>query len=513
MPTANDRRIAKNAVYLYASMLLGMLISLYTVRVVFDTLGVRNYGIYNVVGGIVAIFGFLSTSMSGAVSRFLNMELGQGNTAKLRTIFATSLHIHIVVCLFVLLMGETVGLWYVNTRLVIEPERLVAANWTYQMSLLAAIFTIMQIPYIAAIVAHERMGVYALVSVANGVLKLGVAMALILFGSCDTLIVYACLMAAVSFVVFLAYKMYCTRNFPETRYTATIDKSILRGMLVFCGWDIYYVFSNTARMQGMVIILNRFGGTLLNAAAGITMQVSGALTSFSSSLIAASRPQIIQEYACGNYSHMLAIFRNCSRYCLLLMGLFAVPLIVKMDYVLGIWLVDPAPHTAAFCRLAIIASFGELLNSVCAIGIHATGRLSRLALISGTFYLVELPVMWFALFYTDVPEVIYAVHIVAVFCIVLINTLILKSQMPQFGVLNFWVSGILVPLAILSAVLLAVWSVAGMLPDGFGNLLVVTAVSSVLLLVSTFFAVNRATRQEILEKIRKIFHRSHEQLS
>ena len=452
MPTENDKRIAKNAIYLYGRMMLTIFVSLYTSRVVLEVLGVSDYGIYNVVGGIVVILGFLNGTMSGATSRFLSYELGTGDRDKLRKTFSAALTVHAAIALLMLIVAETAGLWYVNTQLVIAPGRMVAANWTYQFSVLAAMMTIFQIPYVASIMARERMGYYALVAMVNVFLKLAAILVVKYSASADTLPFYAAMMFAATATVSGMYVIYGHRKFAECRWSLRHnDKAIVKNLLGFCSWDIYGNLCFTTRAQGMLVILNRFGGTALNAAGGLCATVASTVNSFAGSVVTAFRPQIIQQYARRDYPYMLTLLNNCARYSLLLLGLLIVPTVIGIDTLLDLWLAEPPRYTAPFCRLALIAVCGEMLHTVVAAGIHATGKVARLSFISGSMFLIELPIMWLLLIHTGNPPVIYTAHIAMVFLIVLADTLILKTQMPQFKVGTFWWRGIASPLLILGA--------------------------------------------------------------
>lgn len=451
MPTENDKRIAKNTIYLYGRMMLTIFVSLYTSRVILDVLGVSDYGVYNVVGGIVTILGFLNGTMSGATSRFLSYELGAGDPVKLRKTFSAALTVHAVIALVMVVLAETVGLWYVNHELVIAPERMAAANWTYQFSVLAAVMTIFQIPYVAAIMAHERMGYYALVAMVNVFLKLAIVLVVQFVAATDNLTVYASLVFLVALLVAGMYIIYGRRNFAECRWTLFHnDRKIVKSLLKFCSWDVYGNLCFTTRFQGVLVILNRFGGTVLNAAGGLCATVSATINSFAGSIITAFRPQIIQQYAKADYPYMLKLLNNCARYSLLLLGLLIIPLIIGMDSLLELWLVEPPKYTAVFCRLALVAVCGELMHNVLGVGIHATGNVIRISFISGSMFLAELPLMWLLLIWTGNPPVIYCVHIVMVFLIVYVDSLILKVQLRQFHVGRFWWRGIGSPMLILA---------------------------------------------------------------
>ena len=503
MPTENDKRIAKNALYLYGRMMLTIFVSLYTSRVVLEVLGVSDYGIYNVVGGIVVILGFLNGTMSGATSRFLSYELGAGDPVKLRKTFSAALTVHAAIALLMLLVAETAGLWYVNTQLVIAPHRMAAANLTYQFSVLAAIMTIFQIPYVASIMAHERMGYYALVAMINVFLKLAIILIVKYAAAADNLPAYSCLVFLVAATVAGMYVIYGRRRFKECRWTLRHnDRGIVRNLLMFCSWDIFGNLCFTTRAQGMLVILNRFGGTVLNAAGGLCATVSATINSFAGAVITAFRPQIIQQYARGNYPYMLTLLNNCARYSLLLLGLLIVPLIIGMDPLLKLWLVEPPRHTADFCRLALIAVCGELLHTVIGAAIHATGNVIRVSFISGSLFLLELPVMWWWLASTGNPPVIYMVHIAMVFLIVYVDSLILKVQLKPFKVGRFWWRGIVSPMLIL----LASFAVTRAMTPGrdFTLLrLVATGLVSTLMMaaLSWCFAIDAETRARLRHKI------------
>lgn len=457
---ANDRRIARNTLYLYGRMLVTVWISLYTSRIVLERLGVSDFGIYGLVGGIVTILSFLNGTMAATTSRFISYELGTGDMPRLHRTFGSSMRVHMCLAALVFLLAETIGLWYVNTRLVIAPERMFAANVTYQLSIIAAMAAIVQVPFSAAIMSHEHMDAYAAIAVANVVLKLLAALGIALFATSDTLEGYAALMALAAIAVACIYAFYARRHFAECRSMRATDRSVLRSMLGFCGWDSYGNLCFTMRAQGTIVVLNHFGGTVLNAAGGLTLTMSGTVTGFAGTLVSAFRPQIVKEYAARSYGRVVSLLDNAARYSTLLMGLIIVPAIVEMDLLLGVWLVDVPAYTADFCRISLVTACFELLNTVVATGIHATGRVFRISFISGTLYMLELPLMWWLLCFTQTPPVVYAVHCMAVGGILMVNTLILKRQMPQFGVLRFWWRGVLVPLIAIAVAMSASVAVA-----------------------------------------------------
>lgn len=508
MTAAENRRIAKNAIYLYGRMILTVGVSLYTARMVLETLGVDNYGIYNLVGGIVAVLGFINGTMAGATQRFLNYEMGCGEPSRVRRTFSNALLIHMGIALIVLVLAETVGLWFVNTRLVIAPERMWAANVTYQLSILAAMASIIQIPYVASVMAHERMNIFASMSVLNVVLKLLVALALVFFPGIDNLVVYAVLMLCASVLVAVLYRGYCVRHFNECRFSMRPDRDIFTSMLKFSGWDIYGNLCYTGRVQGTVVILNLFGGTLLNAAGNLTLTVSGTVTSFASAVTTAFRPQIIQQYARRNYSEMLVLLNNCARYSFLLMGLLVTPMFIEMDFLLGLWLEEVPEFTADFCRISLLAACGELLIVTVCIGIHATGKVKNLSFISGTLYLVELPAMYFMLKATGNPPVVYLVHCVFIVIVLLADTIILKSQLNSFSITRFWHRGVLVPLLIVGSVTVLALLLRSYGEEGFTRAILITMFTTAMTTSLTYcFGINAAARAMVNGKINRILRR------
>lgn len=510
MPDANDKRIARNAIYLYGRMMLTIFVSLYTSRVVLDVLGVSDYGVYNVVGGIVMILGFLNGTMSGATSRFISYELGAGSPEKLRKTFSASLTIHLCLVGAILVLGETVGLWYVNNELVIDPSRMGAANWVYQYSLFASVLTIIQIPYLATIMAHEHMGYYAWVAIANVLLKLGAILVVVRVAAADNLATYAAMIFLGAAIVAAMYILYARCRFPECRWTLRNEPAIVREMLQFFGSDIYGNFCFTARVQGVLVILNRFGGTVLNAAGGLCNTVSGTVNAFAGSVVTAFRPQIIQRYAAGDYPHMLTLLSNCARYSLLLIGLLIIPLIIGMHTLLDLWLLEPPRFTADFCRISLVAVCGELLHIILCIGIHATGRIFRFSIITGTLFIIELPLMWLLLRATGNPLTVYFIHLSMIFLIAAVDSLMLRLNFPQFRILPFWRRGILLPLLLLAVALFVteliyVHILIGAVPNPLLRVAALGSVSTLILcILAFFFAFDHAMRRKIIGKAKKL---------
>ena len=326
--TENTKRIAKNTLMLYVRMLFGMLVSLYTSRVILNTLGVEDFGINNVVGGVVGMLGFLTASMSGATSRFLTYELGRGDLVRLKETFSSALIIHIGIALVVFVIAETAGLWFFENKLVIPESRMTAAHVVYQLSILSTMLGITQVPYNATIIAHEKMNVYAYVEILNVCLRLLIVYLLVI-GDFDKLILYSILTFSVSVLIMSIYWVYCIRHYEETKFHFIWKKDILKPMLSFSGWDLYGNASVTARTQGVSMLLNMFFGPLMNAAAGIATQVQNAVMAFAGNFIVAVRPQIVKQYAAGEYESMFKLLKEAIVLCFTLLSLLSVPLMCE----------------------------------------------------------------------------------------------------------------------------------------------------------------------------------------
>lgn len=433
---SNNRRIAKNAMFLYMRMLITIVVGLYTSRVVLATLGVDDYGIYGVVGSIIAMAGFLNSSMAGATSRFITVELGRGDKDRLNRTFASAFTIHLGIALVVVVLAETVGLWFLNNKLVIPADRMTAAHWVYQFSILSTAIGITQVPYNACIIAHERMGVYAYVEIINSVLRLLIVY-LLAIGNYDKLILYGALSVTVSIIVLTIYRIYCHRQFPECRTSASLDKEMLKPMLSFSGWDMYGNLCVTARTQGLNFIVNMFFGVALNAANGIATTINGAIGGLCTNITQAFRPQIIKSYANGNIQLSQTLINNSTTYTLLLLGCIGIPAILETDYLLELWLGNPPEYAAIFCKLLIAQSFFGLANNSLTAIIHATGKIKGISLISGTLYLLCLPAIYIGFRHQAQAQWAYWCFGASTLLILSSNIIISKRLVPQLSATKY----------------------------------------------------------------------------
>lgn len=502
MSAHQDRRIARNSVFLYARMLISIVVQLYTSRVVLEMLGIDDYGIYNLVGAVITIFTFLNNSMAGATQRFLNYEMGRGDSRRLCHTFASSVLIHTAIALIVVALGEAVGVWYINHRMVISPDRLYAANWTFQLSLAGAVCAVVQVPFMASVIAHERMDAYAAITLINTFLKLGVALSLSLFGTADTLIVYAALMLGVSLLTLLCYAVFARINFAECRPARRAPRNIVRSLLGFSLGDFFGNLCYVLRLQSVAVILNGFGGEALNAAVGLNMMVSSNVNQFGTTLLAAFRPQIVQQYARGNLAYMQRLMTNCAKYSLLMVALVAVPVIVSIHFLLSIWLVEVPPYTADFCRLTIVAGAAELVVYTLNCGVHATGRIKLMSIVTGAIYLGEIPTMWLLLRLTDMPWIVYALHVAVMGLVIVSVGLILRRLIPTYALGQFLRNGPGAALLIIIPAAVAAWAVTLLTPAGWLSLGVATAVSTAVIgALAWRYALDADTRAKLTARL------------
>lgn len=406
----SNKRIAKNTLFLYIRTFVIMLISLYTSRVVLDTLGETDFGIYNLVGGIVVLFTFMNAAMSSATQRYLNYELGRNNTTETGRIFSMSLTVHFCIAAAVLILGETLGLWFVMTQLNLPPDRYDAAMWVYHFSLLGCCVNIIRIPYNACIIAYERMSFYAYASIIESVLRLGIVFFLLLTAH-DKLIVYAILMFAVIAAVNVIYILYCLHHFATSRYKYFWDKALFGKLMNFSGWSMFGSMANAGVSQGVGILFNLFYGVVLNAALGIAHQIHAAISTFVSSFQTAFSPQIVKTYAAEEKTSFIDLICRTSRLSYCLVFIIAPALIVCIRPVLHLWLTIVPEYTASFAVIFIVFCMIDALSGPLWISVQATGDIKRYQILMSALIFSNLPVMYLMLLVGISPEYVIAVRV------------------------------------------------------------------------------------------------------
>lgn len=392
MPT-NKKTIAKNTMMLYLRMLLVMAATLFTTRIVLQNLGVEDYGIYNVVAGTITMFAFLNSSMAGATQRFMSFELGINDEKRINMVFCQSVVIHLLIALIILVLAETVGLWFVYYKLTIPDDRFDAAIWVYQIAIFSFSFHVINVPYHAAIIAHEKMNIYAWVSILDVSLKLGVAYA-ISISPTDKLITYSLLILLTSIVMFLFYWLYCKCHFPECHFRLVFEKGKFLEMFSFAGWNIIGNMTNAFRMQGSNILLNMFFGPAVNAARGVAHQIDGAVAHFVTNFQTASNPQIVKTFALKEYEASVRLVCQCSKFSFYLMLFIGLPIFFQAEYILSLWLTEVPPFTVIFAKLILLNGIIDALSRAIIVYIKATGNIKWYMIIQGGFYLLVLPVIY-----------------------------------------------------------------------------------------------------------------------
>lgn len=410
---SSNKTIAKNTLVLYGRMFFNMAVSLYTSRVVLEVLGVTDFGIYNLVGGVVVLFSFLNGAMSTATQRFLNIEIAGGHRPRIRSVFSMSLNIHLLICLVVLFLAETVGLWFLNDRLIIPADRLHAANWVYQLSVLTTLIQIAKVPFNAIILAKERMSFYAFMGIAETSLRLLIVISLPHFINTDPLITYSSLVFVLSIISALAFFVFCRRKFSiETVYSFEKDRNLFLKLTSFSSWSLMGQVSVLSANQGVNMLLNLFFGVVVNAALGIANQVNGAIYAFVSNAQVAFNQQITQSYASGRYDRHVTLVLQASRFSFYLMMIVAAPILMSTDFILNIWLGGNVPKYAAdFTRIIVLSSLISAIAGPFWMSAYAVGDIRNYQLIISAIVILNLPIAYILLHLNYAPTSIIALKL------------------------------------------------------------------------------------------------------
>lgn len=428
---------------LYIRMFIGMAVSLYTSRVILEVLGVEDFGVYNVVGGVVSLFSFLNASMAGATSRFITYELGRGSEGNLKSVFNSALAIHIVVALIIIVLSETVGLWLLYNKLVIPSNSFTAAFWVFQFSVLGAAVSITQVPYTADLIAHEKMGIFATIDISNICLKLAIVYILIVIPG-NKLIDYALLLLFSNCLISFIYRIYCIRHYKETELSyAEVDWKTVLSMCAFSGWDLYGNFSWIGRTQGVNILVNMFFGAIASAAVGISNQVQGALTSFSNSITLALKPQIIKSYVVRDFQRLRLLVYFGSKVTFISLLYITLPLLSQTHYVLSLWLIEVPEYTVEICQCIILNILFSCFATVSISGVHATGDIKGASFINGTVYLLVVPITYIAYKSNGSIYIPFILNVITVFICGIANFYYIGRYVEVLSTINYFYSVIL----------------------------------------------------------------------
>lgn len=455
--TVDTKQIAKNTLMLYFRQLLVMLVSLYSVRVVLNTLGADDYGLYNVVAGIVAMFGFVSASMAGTCQRYFSFSLGKNDFDELHKIFNLTIAIYIIITVVIVFFSETIGLWFVYTKLKIAAERVSTAKWVYQFSILSLVLTILTTPFMAMLIAYEDMNIYAYVGIIEAFLKLCVALILQVL-PWDKLWLYGLLMLLVTIVTTTIYRTVCKLKYKACKYKFYWNTLQARSMMSFIGWNIIGVASDVGKNQGVNTLLNQYFNPIVTTSRSIAMQVSGAVSSFSQNFSAALNPQIIKNYAAGSNTEMLNLLYKGCRFTYFLMLFFALPLLVEMESILAFWLQVVPDYAVVFTQLILIKALLEALCYPMITAVQATGNIKTYQCLIGGILLLNFPLAWLILGMGKGPIFVVVLDLILICCAV-IARLMINKKLIKLSLLIFF-KKVLFPIlgvTTISSVLAFIW--------------------------------------------------------
>lgn len=379
----SNKRIFKNTMYLYFRMLILIVVNLYTSRLVLQLLGVEDYGIYQIVGGIVAIFSIINGALSAGSARFITIALGKGDKDNLKKVFNISFECHLILSFLIFILAESIGLWYINSYLEVPIERMNAVNWIYQFSIISCILSITQVPYSADIIAHERINIYAYIGIVEGIFKLILTMSLFLLNEWDKLIFYGASICGWSIIIQLYYRWYCYKNFPESHLSFIIDKRLFKQMLSFSFWDVIGTFTINGNKQGVNLVINKFFGVIYNASFGLVSSIDNVINQFINNFMTAVNPQITKDYARGEIDKMKNLVYNSSKFGFILYIIIGIPTFIETDYLLELWLVQVPDKASIFLKLTIISAMIRTFARPVIISVHASGNIKQLNLYSG----------------------------------------------------------------------------------------------------------------------------------
>jgi O-antigen/teichoic acid export membrane protein len=491
-------------------MIISVLVSLYTSRIVLQTLGVEDYGIYSIVGSVVAMFSFLNGTMSGATSRFLTYEMGLNvNTKRLHEVFSATLTFHFFSAVFLAVLTETIGLWFLHNRLVIPEARMYAANWVLQFSIIGAAIGITQVPYNATIIAHEEMDIYACIELLNVFLKLGIVY-LLTIGNFDKLILYSGLMLAVNFIIAMTYRIYCLKNYQESHFRPNINKKISKEIISFSLYNLFGNIGQVFNTQGTSFVINMFFGVLYNAAASIGITVSGVVSGFSNNVMVAFRPQITKSYAQDDIRQFEYLLLWAIKSILIIYLLVAIPIGLSIKSILSIWLVDVPIYADVFCRLLLISIFFETLRFIVIIGIHAIGRVKLVSLLTGITLCIN-PFVIYGLFKMGLsPAYAYVsliyINIFLSICIIFI----LKYNEPRISLRELFITTIkIIALAIFVLATVA-QTAAHQIDNKFIEIIIICLTSTLLIGgLSIFGVLEKNQRRRVLNILKAKLVKHH----
>ena len=445
----NNKRIAKNTILLYLRTIFLMLITLYTSRIILNILGVEDFGIYNIVGGVVVLFTFINSAMTTGTQRHLSYELGKVEHGNITEVFSACMNIHIWLAIAVFILAETIGLWFLNTQMNFPTQRMPVVNWVYQFSILSCITNIIRVPYQASIIAYERMSFYAYIGIIEATLKLAIVYILVVF-SIDKLMLYSVLSFIVIIIITIWSIFFCHKSFKPIRLKKVHNKQLYKKMVSFSGWAMFGSVANLGIHQGINIIINIFYGVILNAAVGIANQVNSAVMTFVGSFQQALNPQLVKSQAEGDKTRQFELICESSKLSFLIMFIVAFPLMINLDFVLTLWLGSYPEHTAEICSLIIIGALIECLSGPLWVSIFATGNIKNYQIVISAILLLNVPISYIGGFYKMSPEGMFLTRNI-IYIFALITRLIFLRKLISLNT-NIFLKKVILPVLTVSCV-------------------------------------------------------------
>lgn len=441
--SSNNKRIAKNTMLLYIRMLLMMVIGLFTSRVILNALGISDLGLYSVCGGVVALFSFISGTLASGTQRYISFCIGEGDEEKLKKTFASAMTLHLVIAIIILIIGETFGLWYVYNKLNVDPDRFTASLWCYQFSLITAVVTVIQTPFNGALIAHEKMDIYAYMTIFEVLVKLLAAYAIMLVPY-DRLVFYAGLLLCANLLSTFIYNYYCRVEFVECSFSFGYDKNLFYNMLSFSGWNTFGTVASMGQSTGVDLVINFFCGTVVNGARGIASTANGFVNKFVTNFQVALNPQIVKTYASGDINAMSKLVIRGAEYSSYLMLLLGIPLFIEIEFVLYMWLGQVPEHSVTFLRIILLESFFRTMGNPTVTAMHATGKMMMLNLTVGILLLFIVPQSYLLFKLGFTPEFVLLANVIPwILCIPLRLYWLYKYTRREFPVVQFLVNVVL----------------------------------------------------------------------
>ncbi|MDO6470710.1 oligosaccharide flippase family protein [Maribacter sp. 1_MG-2023] len=500
MSREKNKVIAKNTGLLYIRMLIIMGVSLFTARIVLEELGETNYGIYNVIGGVVVLFTFINYAMGSATNRFMSFYLVDEKKSKLNIVFSTSVLIHICIAILILVFAETIGLWFLNNKMTIPSDRIIAANWVFHLSVASTMIMVLSVPYNALIIAHEKMNIYAYVSIVETALKLFLVLLLVKFSG-DKLITYASFMLLVNLVTRVVYQIYCRKSFTDVKFSFKVEKELVKEMSVYAFWSLSGSISNLLTVEGINILLNIFFNPAVNAARGIAVQIQMALQKFTSGFQQALNPQLHKSYASGDLKYMHELLLSACKYSFYLLLFLSLPVLLKTEYILAIWLKEVPDHTVQFVQLMIFIGILTAVGNPISAAAGSQGKIRNFQLIVGGINITIVPIAYLILKLYSVPEYVFIVQIIISIIAETARLLIIKNMI-NLSLTSYFNEVVVTSLKVIAiSIILPIILVLNLTEDFLSFIIVgLSCVISVSLAIY-FVGLNKVEKEFVEEKI------------